>query len=128
MGDFAGGLLKYLRAHPLPRLTIAGGFAKMSKLAAGHLDLHSGRSQVDAAWLAQELAGRGAGAETVARAAKANSALEVLQLAAAAGIDIGGAVAARARATAMTALAGAAVAVETLVFDREGQLVGRSGP
>ena len=26
MGDFAGGLLKYLRRHPLPRLTIAGGF------------------------------------------------------------------------------------------------------
>jgi cobalt-precorrin-5B (C1)-methyltransferase len=33
MGDFAGGLLKYLRRHPLPRLTIAGGFAKMTKLA-----------------------------------------------------------------------------------------------
>ncbi|MCB2099313.1 MAG: cobalt-precorrin-5B (C(1))-methyltransferase, partial [Rhodobacterales bacterium] len=28
MGDFAGGLLKYLRRHPVPRLTITGGFAK----------------------------------------------------------------------------------------------------
>ncbi|MFX7167397.1 cobalt-precorrin-5B (C(1))-methyltransferase, partial [Acinetobacter baumannii] len=45
MGDFVGGMLKYLRRHPVPRLTIAGGFAKLSKLAAGHLDLHSGRSQ-----------------------------------------------------------------------------------
>src|SRR3546814_14843241 len=47
MGDFAGGLLKYLRKHPLPRLTIGGGFGKLCKLAAGQLDLHSGRSQVD---------------------------------------------------------------------------------
>ncbi|NBB83064.1 MAG: cobalt-precorrin-5B (C(1))-methyltransferase, partial [Alphaproteobacteria bacterium] len=37
MGDFAGGLLKYLRKHPVPRLTLAGGFGKISKLAAGHL-------------------------------------------------------------------------------------------
>jgi cobalt-precorrin-5B (C1)-methyltransferase len=53
MGDFAGGLLKYLRAHPVPRLTIAGGFAKLTKLAQGALDLHSGRSQVDMTWLAE---------------------------------------------------------------------------
>ena len=41
MGDFAGGTLKYLRTHPIERVTIAGGFAKLAKLAAGHLDLHS---------------------------------------------------------------------------------------
>jgi cobalt-precorrin-5B (C1)-methyltransferase len=40
MGDFVGGLLKYLRDHPVPRLTIGGGFAKMVKLAQGALDLH----------------------------------------------------------------------------------------
>ena len=44
MGDFAGGFLKYLRRHPIPRASLAGGFAKMSKLAAGHMDLHSKRS------------------------------------------------------------------------------------
>src|SRR3546814_8681776 len=59
MGDFAGGLLKYLRRHPLPRLTIAGGFGKLCKLAAGQLDLHSGRSQVDFELLAESLAGLG---------------------------------------------------------------------
>src|SRR4029077_9971928 len=41
MGDFAGGTLKYLRRHPVPRLTLAGGFAKLAKLAPGHLALHS---------------------------------------------------------------------------------------
>jgi cobalt-precorrin-5B (C1)-methyltransferase len=32
MGDFAGGLLKYLARHPVERLTIAGGAAKLAKL------------------------------------------------------------------------------------------------
>ncbi len=52
MGDFAGGLLKYLAKHPVPRLTIGGGVGKLTKLAQGALDLHSGRSQVDFADLA----------------------------------------------------------------------------
>src|SRR5579872_5595187 len=51
MGDFVGGLLKYLREHPVPRLTIAGGPAKMVKLAEGKLDLHSKRGAVDLAAL-----------------------------------------------------------------------------
>ena len=55
MGDFVGGTLKYLRRHPVGRLTLAGGFAKMAKLAAGHLDLHSSKSRVDPATLAEML-------------------------------------------------------------------------
>ena len=47
MGDFASGMLKYLIKHPVARLTIAGGFGKILKLAAGHGDLHSKRSQID---------------------------------------------------------------------------------
>ena len=52
MGDFVGGLLKYLRTHPVERVTIAGGFAKLAKLAQGAMDLHSARSTVDPAMLA----------------------------------------------------------------------------
>ena len=55
MGDFAGGLLKYLARHPVPRITIGGGIGKMTKLAQGARDLHSGRSQVDFDALAQAL-------------------------------------------------------------------------
>src|SRR5215470_14083402 len=47
MGDFVGAMLKHLRAHPLPRVTIAGGVGKMTKLAQGLLDLHSKRGSVD---------------------------------------------------------------------------------
>jgi cobalt-precorrin-5B (C1)-methyltransferase len=52
MGDFVGGLAKYLRQHPVERLTIGGGFGKITKLAQGAMDLHSGRSQVDFSFLA----------------------------------------------------------------------------
>lgn len=51
MGDFAGALLKYLRKNPCQALSIGGGPGKLAKLAQGHLDLHSGRSQVDFDWL-----------------------------------------------------------------------------
>lgn len=47
MGDFVGGMVKYLRRHPVQRLTVGGGIGKMIKLAQGAMDLHSGRSQVD---------------------------------------------------------------------------------
>ena len=45
MGDFVGGMLRYLRRRPVPRVTIAGGVAKMTKLAQGRLDLHSKRGR-----------------------------------------------------------------------------------
>lgn len=125
MGDFAGGLLKYLRRHPVPRLTIGGGFAKLAKLAAGHLDLHSGRSQIDTDWLAACLLDAGAGPALAERALAANTAAQVLSLARDVRIPLGDLVAARARAAALSVLGEAAgVAVEVLIFDREGRLVG----
>ncbi len=130
MGDFAGGLLKYLRLHPLPRLTLAGGFGKLCKLAAGHLDLHSGRSQVDFDLLAALLERLGAAPELLAEARAANTAKQVLDLAAAAGLPLADAVAARARETALGVLAGrdgsSETAVEVLVFDRAGNLAGKA--
>jgi len=125
MGDFAGGLLKYLRKHPLPRLTIGGGFGKISKLAQGFLDLHSGRSQVDFAWLAERLEDLAAPADLVAAAAKANTAMEVLSAAEAAGLPLADAVAEAARRQARALLA-PETAVEVLIFDRQGKQVGRA--
>ena len=125
MGDFAGGLLKYLRRHPLPRLTIAGGFGKLAKLAAGALDLHSGRSQVDFDLLAEILGGLGATDALISEARGANTAKQVLDLATVAGLPLADAVAARARDTALTLLDGD-TAVEVLVFDRAGNPAGKA--
>lgn len=125
MGDFAGGLLKYLRRHPVPRLTLAGGFGKISKLAAGHLDLHSGRSQVDLDRLAETARVVGAGDALAARIAGANTANEVLGLATEAGLPLAAEIARQARTVALETVAGQ-VAVEVLVFDRQGALVARA--
>jgi cobalt-precorrin-5B (C1)-methyltransferase len=125
MGDFAGGLLKYLRKHHLPRLTIGGGFGKISKLAQGFLDLHSGRSQVDFAWLAARLRELGARPNLVAAAGQANTAMEVLTAAEAAGLPLADAVAETARRRAQDLLT-PETAVEVLIFDRQGKLAGRA--
>ncbi|MFD6590369.1 cobalt-precorrin-5B (C(1))-methyltransferase [Streptomyces anulatus] len=125
MGDFAGAVLKYVRRHPVARLTICGGFAKLSKLAAGHLDLHSARSQVDKPFLAG-LARRGGADETLAsRIATANTGLEALRLCEAANVPLGDLVAARARDEALSVLRGAPVAVDVICIDRAGAVVGR---
>jgi cobalt-precorrin-5B (C1)-methyltransferase len=125
MGDFAGGLLKYLRAHPIERLTIAGGFAKLAKLAQGALDLHSGRSQVDMAFLAGLLPELNQNLKE--RVLAANTALEVLEMTRDAGFDLATPVAERARKTALETLRGAPVSVEIIVTDRKGEILARTG-
>ena len=120
MGDFVGGMLKYLRAHPVPRVTVAGGVAKMTKLAQGLLDLHSARGRADLAGLA---ALSGAAPDIAARIAAANTVLEAFAIAEAAELRLGDAVARAAWQTAAGVLGGAA-ALDVAVFDREGHLVG----
>ncbi|MFQ6017684.1 MAG: cobalt-precorrin-5B (C(1))-methyltransferase [Kiloniellaceae bacterium] len=125
MGDFAGGLLKYLRRHPLPKLTIGGGFGKISKLGAGHLDLHSGRSQVNLDWLADLVVGLGGEAATATAIRRANTANQALEIARQAGLPLADAVAERARAAALGVLDGK-TRIEVLIFDRRGTLIGRA--
>ncbi|MER5275266.1 cobalt-precorrin-5B (C(1))-methyltransferase [Streptomyces sp. NPDC002809] len=126
MGDFAGAVLKYVRRHPVERLTVCGGFAKLSKLAAGHLDLHSGRSQVDKAFLAGLARRGGADEALVAGVAAANTGLAALQLCQARGVPLGDLVAMAARDEALSVLRGAPVAVDVICIDRAGTVVGRS--
>ena len=123
MGDFAGGMLKYLRRHPVPRVTVAGGMGKMTKLGQGLLDLHSGRGSVDLAWLAA-LAADDA---LKTKIAAANSAMEAFSHAAEAGFDLAASVADAAWATAAAVLAGGKMALEIVIFDRAGVLLARTG-
>jgi len=126
MGDFVGGFLKYLRVHPVARVTLGGGFAKMTKLSQGRLDLHSGRSVLDLPQLAQLAADVGASAQLAREISRANSALEAFELAKSAGVDLAAPVAARAWETAARTLDAAAIELEILVFDREGGLLART--
>jgi cobalt-precorrin-5B (C1)-methyltransferase len=114
MGDFAGGLLKYLRKHPVPRLTIGGGIGKLVKLSQGALDLHSGRSQVDFARLADLM-----GAPELVRM---NTALQCLEHI---GPPLAEAVAQGAKEVVEQALRDAEIAVDVVVIDRAGAILAR---
>jgi cobalt-precorrin-5B (C1)-methyltransferase len=121
MGDFAGGMLKYLRNHPVPRVTVAGGFGKITKLAQGALDLHSGRSQVDFHWLS------GLMPEHVRdQTRRANTAQEVEELARSIGFDLGKRVAKAALGTVRETLKGAPLDADVLIVGRDGKIIGRA--
>ncbi len=123
MGDFAGGLLKYLRAHPVPRLTIAGGFAKMAKLAQGALDLHSGRSQIDNLHFLSLPCAKNLTQTLRERIQNSNTALEVFGIMSEAGIDVAADIAEAARRTAVSVLRDAPVEVDVIVIDRSGNII-----
>jgi len=112
MGDFAGGLLKYLRRHPVNRVTIGGGIGKLSKLAQGAVDLHSGRSQVDFAELAEWLGDP--------EVAKMNTALEVYEIH---GVKYAQIVADKALMQAQSLLRGTVTNVGIIVVDRKGAVI-----
>ena len=114
MGDFVGGMLKYIRTHPVAHVTIAGGFGKMTKLAQGMLDLHSRAGSVDLNFLAQ-LAG-------IPEIAKANTALHALEMAP----ELAHIIAMRAWKTASELLKNSGIALDIVVFDREGKLLAQT--
>lgn len=126
MGDFAGGMLKYLRANPVPNVVVAGGFAKMCKLAQGYLDLHSGRSQVDFRWLADRAGKLGASPALCKQINGANTAAEVLGLCNDAGIPIAQDIAERARLTATNVLGESDINIDTLIVDRAGSIIAKA--
>jgi cobalt-precorrin-5B (C1)-methyltransferase len=126
MGDFVGGMLKYIRAHPVPRVTIAGGVAKMTKLAQGLFDLHSKRGAVDLVTLSGLADGAGGSPALHDRILAANTAAEAFTHAQAEGVALGDAVARAAQETALRVVAGQDIAVEIALFDREGKLAGHA--
>jgi cobalt-precorrin-5B (C1)-methyltransferase len=126
MGDFVGGMLKYLRKHNIAKVTIAGGFAKMTKLGQGLLDLHSRHGEVDFSWLAACCAKASGASDLIARVKTANSAREVLDLASAESINVGAPVAEAAWRTAAKVLHDSGIALEIAVFESDGHLLART--
>jgi cobalt-precorrin-5B (C1)-methyltransferase len=84
MGDFVGAVLKHLKNNrqriKLDKLSICGGFGKMTKLAQEHMDLHSKASSIDLDFLADQVAELGASPTLVAQVKDANTSIEVLTL------------------------------------------------
>ncbi|MBT8410795.1 MAG: cobalt-precorrin-5B (C(1))-methyltransferase [Octadecabacter sp.] len=115
MGDFVGGMIKYMRHHPVDRLTIGGGIGKLTKLAQGARDLHSGRSQVDFDLLAEWTGD--------ARLAEVNTALEAYEIA---GAQFAQMIADRAVTQAVLAFGDAAPELDVVIIDRAGAIIAQA--
>ncbi len=115
MGDFVGGMVKYLVRHPVGHLTLGGGMAKLAKLGQGARDLHSARSQVDFGALARDAG--------VGEVADANTVLEALDIA---GPDLAVHVATAARAELGRMIGDAPISFDIVVCDRAGQILARA--
>jgi cobalt-precorrin-5B (C1)-methyltransferase len=126
MGDFVGAMLKYLVTHPVPRVTVAGGVGKMSKLAQGLLDLHSKRGSVDLRTLASFAGAAGASAAVRERILSSNTAAEAFAHAQTERVALGDTVAHAAQDTAMRVVKGRGIAIEIALFGRDGKLVGHA--
>ncbi len=118
MGDFSGGLLKYLAKHPVPRLTIGGGIGKMVKMAQGAVDLHSGRSQVDFAALGRLSVSLG-----LADVSDANTALEALERT---GAPLANAIAGLVKTQATRQSRDKIKQIDVVVINRDGTIMGRA--
>ena len=118
MGDFSGGLLKYLAKHPVPRLTIGGGIGKMVKMAQGAVDLHSGRSTVDFAALGRLSVSLG-----LADVSDANTALEALERT---GAPLANAIAEQVKTQATRQSRDKIKQIDVVVINRDGTIMGRA--
>ncbi len=124
LGDFVGGMLKFLRAHPLPRVSLAGGVSKIMKLARGRIDLYSRRGEGDLAALAGLAGPHGASDMSQARIAAAKTVAEAF---ACADLSLGDVAARNAWQVATQVLRPAPIELEIKLFDRGGVLIGCAG-
>jgi cobalt-precorrin-5B (C1)-methyltransferase len=123
MGDFVGAVLKHLRKAPVAKLTLCGGFGKLTKLANGHLDLHSKSSSINFAYLAQKIADLNGSAALQQQVLAANTTIEVLALCQKENIDLVSAVCREAKQVAEETARGQ-VQVEVFAINRQGLIIG----
>ncbi len=123
MGDFAGAVLKRLRRVPMEKLSICGGFGKISKLAAGHQSLHSKDSSIDFGFLAEQAVKVGGDRVLRERIMGANTSLEALARCQDANLPLADKICSLARETALKATR-SACEIDVYTLDRDGVLVG----
>ncbi len=129
MGDFVGAVFKCLRKNKehnaLDKLSICGGFGKITKLAQGHLDLHSRASNIDLDFLAEQVNALGATNKLVAQVRAANTSIEVLTLCQNNKIDLANEICQLALSTARK-IVPQNIELEVWAIDRQGIVVGKA--
>ena len=123
MGDFAGAVLKHLKKAPVEKLSICGGFGKITKLANGHLNLNSRDSSIDFEHMARLAKQQGADQTLQSDILSANTSIEVLSLCEKNNINLAQSVCEQALLKAKS-IVPSAVEVEVWAINRQGQFVG----
>ena len=125
MGDFVGGTLKYLKTHPIRKFTVAGGFGKITKLAAGHMDLHSSRSQVDPKFIASIARSIDTPEHLCEKINNAESAGDILEIIKNNNLTFCNEIADLAKSVIQTNLVNDLIEIEVIIYDRQGIMIGR---
>ena len=126
MGDFVGAVLKHLKKVPIARLSVVGGFGKISKLAAGHLDLHSRKSSIDLEFLATLAKEQGANNELQQQIIQSNTSVEALKHCQNNGINLADVIC-RLALQKINNTVPQQVCCEVWAINRAGEAVGRAG-
>jgi cobalt-precorrin-5B (C1)-methyltransferase len=127
MGDFVGAVLKHLRKVPIAKVSLCGGFGKISKLANGHMDLNSRSSSIDFAQLAAMAKTAGADATLLHAIGEANTSMQVFEMCQSQGVEIGDLLCAEALRAARKVVrhkTGAEIVLEVWAVDRRGNFIG----
>ena len=125
MGDFVGAVLKHLKKVPIARLSVVGGFGKISKLAAGHLDLHSRKSSIDLSFLAKIAKEKGANSTLRKQIEQSNTSVEALKYCQKESLHLGDAICERALIKVVS-IVPREVCCEVWAIDRTGGVVGKA--
>jgi len=127
MGEFTGYALKRAVEQGIRAVSLAGMIGKMSKIAAGHFMTHVAGNKVDMQFLAQIAATRGAGPAVVAQIGQANTARHVQEILLREMLPGPFEEICRQVVERSDELVGGALAVECLLFDFDGTVLGRAG-
>jgi cobalt-precorrin-5B (C1)-methyltransferase len=126
MGDFVGWTLRYCQKTKMPGAIIAGMIGKLSKIADGMMHTHARRGSVNLGMLADLAAQCGAPAEIQEKIRTANTAREAQEIAVAAGIPGFFELVCRRICWHCSAHTQGEVAVEAILTDFEGNVLGRA--
>ncbi|MFC4770243.1 cobalt-precorrin-5B (C(1))-methyltransferase [Effusibacillus consociatus] len=125
MGDFAGIALKQCAKKGVKKVTMSGMMGKFSKLAAGHMNLHSKGSQVDFEFLASVASKVGVPPELLAEIRQANTAKQVGDMLEAAGYQKFFALLCSMISEECRKHGGGVFEVDTVLAEFDGRIIGR---
>jgi cobalt-precorrin-5B (C1)-methyltransferase len=126
MGDFAGFSLRASTHRGVKKIYLCGMPGKMSKIAKGKMQTHAAGGEVDLDFLAEIAKHCGADAEVVEEVRRANTARHVSEIVAARGVAGYWDAVAGCVVTACRRHIHEAAAVECVLTDFSGSVIGRS--